>query len=1252
MHDGMPDDAPTSQRVAQLEAELAQARARIAALELRQATATPPTGAATPSRPAQQNRPASAPVSVLHVLASDLAESLGACFWIRDVAVGRFLHLSPGCAALFGLSVEDTTAADPYAAPASGESAGPTPPDEDSFLSRIPEPDRTWLQTIWKTLLQTTAPAQGVTLTHRRHHPVTGLRRLVTRSWPFPGNAGVEPGAHGSPDVVMGVSWIPEGDAPERNAGEQEGQHAAEQRRLMVGGILDALPAAVFLMDTEGRYLYVNQHYTAQFGGSLDELVGRRPSALHAPDTAAQFAASDAEALRSGAPVWFEETLPSAAGDRVFLAAKRAVRDETGKPLGVCGVALDITPQKLAERRLAETSRLLDAIMAHSPAYIAIKNLEGRYLRVSASFAEAMGASSPEAVQGRRAPAFFDEASANACEHWDTRAIRENAPDIREMDVVLNGVSRRLLATRFPLPGPQGEPMALCIFGADVTALRHTQQHLRETSRLLDTIMEHSSAFIAIKDAQGRYLRVNRRYAQEAGRTPEEFVGRRDEDLFPPNIVAMNAALDRRALTANEPIVEEVVRMHDDRQRVFIATLFPLPAGHGASRRLCVIGTEITTLAQTHEALEETSATLDAIMEHSPSLIMIKDGHGRYVRVNRRFAALFDTTPEELTGKSTYDVTDPETAARFLAQERQVLDTGKPFSGERRFRLHGRERVFTVDIFALPGPETGAGVLCTVAHEVTEQARAQEMVAESERRFRAILESADNIAIQGYDEQRSVIYWNTASERIYGYTRGEALGRPLESLIIPPAMRHGVVAAIETWLTHGLPIPSEELVLMRKDGAEAPVYSAHVMHENAQGGKELYCIDVDLSEIKRMEQELRTARDMAEAANRAKSEFLANMSHEIRTPISGVMGMLQLLAASDLDQEASQYVQMALRACRTLTRLLSDILDLSRVEAGKLALQEEPFSPTEVLETITDTFRQTARAKQLHLHTALDPTLPHTLYGDPARLRQILMNLVGNAVKFTREGGVEILLTRGEGTRGEEAASASSAEGFTTFPLRIEVRDTGPGIPEERRQAVLEPFTQLEDVYSRTHEGAGLGLAIVSRLTSLMRGELFLESTPGHGAIFRIELPLRVAVAQSAPAREQAAPEAAGSARLDLLLVEDDPINREAMTMLLRGRGHAVVAVEDGRQALEALESHRFDCVVLDIQTPGLDGFEVLRRVRAGEVPGVPATQPIIALTAYAMREDERRIREAGADAFLPKPVHAARLFAALARLG
>jgi signal transduction histidine kinase/ActR/RegA family two-component response regulator len=381
--------------------------------------------------------------------------------------------------------------------------------------------------------------------------------------------------------------------------------------------------------------------------------------------------------------------------------------------------------------------------------------------------------------------------------------------------------------------------------------------------------------------------------------------------------------------------------------------------------------------------------------------------------------------------------------------------------------------------------------------------------------------------------------------------------------------------------------------------------------------------------------ELEEASHKALAASQAKSEFLANMSHELRTPLTGVLGMIDLVLDSHLSDEQRDQLRTARECASSLLRLLNDILDLSKIEAGKMDLEEIPIDLPALARECMDAFRSKASTKGLQLQILISPDVPERIAGDPTRFRQILVNLLSNAVKFTDSGFVELRL--------------SMAESKEHAPhLLLEVSDTGPGIAPNKLGAIFEEFTQADGSISRKYGGTGLGLAITRKLVKMLGGEISVRTEVGNGSAFRIELPVKpVDEAKASINRPVPLEVSQTRGKETILVVEDNPVNQRVVTAILKKHGYDVICANHGGEVMDALERNRVVLILMDIQMPGIDGLEATRLIRAHSRW---RHLPVVAVTAHAMNGDRDVFLQHGMDGYLSKPINRPQLMAEVER--
>lgn len=634
---------------------------------------------------------------------------------------------------------------------------------------------------------------------------------------------------------------------------------------------------------------------------------------------------------------------------------------------------------------------------------------------------------------------------------------------------------------------------------------------------------------------------------------------------------------------------------------------------------------------------EATRRLFEEILDIVPVNIFVRDADGRFLYANHQTAAFIDRTPQQMLGRTVFELYPPAIAERFHAgdlaalagEEVLVEDWIVPNSDETPRQYLMRKRAVEIE---------GRKIVVGASVDISDRLQAVQKLAESEARFRHLIEGSLQgiLIIAG----RRAHFVNQAFVDIFGFRdAAEVLG--FEQLIgVFGDQAEQEILAIWARMTAGEDgVIVHRLPARRRDGSRIWVdVFARSIRWDGRAAMQLTLIDVTqrtLAEeaLEASNRALEDARARAEEADRAKSQFLAVMSHELRTPLTGVIGMVDLLRDTALDREQAGYAETLKTSAQSLLTLLNDILDLSKIEAGGLELEEIDFDLVDLLSSVLALYRVRAQAAQTDLDLAIAPDVPRFLRGDPTRLRQILLNLIGNAVKFTPAGRVAVRV----------ALDSPPTEGLC---VRFEVTDTGIGISPAQQARLFQPFVQADASTTRKYGGTGLGLAICRRLAEAMGGSIGVTSALGAGSTFTVRVPMQ-AGAVSSPVAPRLGAEIPACR---LLVAEDNEVTRTLLRLMLTRHGHQVLAVENGREAVAAVQNQGpFDLAILDMQMPEMDGYAAALAIRA--LPGPGGQLPLIALTADVTPECHVNAARVGMARVLPKPIDWPSLLAAMTEL-
>ncbi|WFR63325.1 PAS domain S-box protein [Paenibacillus amylolyticus] len=879
---------------------------------------------------------------------------------------------------------------------------------------------------------------------------------------------------------------------------------------------------------------------------------------------------------------------------------------------------MDINKTETLKRIISEGSSYRSLFFNH-PDAIYVMDIAGNHMDANPSF-ERLSGYKIEELMGMSRDRISPPESENLRKQFITEVLAGRSVSESMAFYHKDGSLKHAQVTYIPITA-DSEVVGIYGIAKDVTDIVKVERELQETQEKYQVLAEHAQDLITTCSADGELLYVSPSVYTLLGYKPEEVMGKSFKDYCYPGDYPDPMDLSKITNGCKMRV------LHKKGHYIWMETLAkPVAGERGKSVQIVSISRDITHHKDADRRLRESRQRYRSLFEHNPAAVYSLNLEGKYSAVNSKLVQMLDIPRNKLIGKSFLSNLDP-CDVQYGEHYFDMVKQGEPQYYETRI-VNSKGRKVDVSVTNVPiiVDKEMVGVYGIVS-DITERKEYTERIQELSKQHELILNTVTE-GIYGLDADGITMFMNPAAASMFGYEAKEFIGKNSHPII------HHTRAdgshfpkeecPIQMTVLDGQRRSIKEDVFWRKDGSSFLVqYQVTPIIEQGQiQGAVVVFNDVT------GEREIVRAKETAELAAQAKSEFLSMVSHEIRTPMNGIVGMTELLIGTDLSEEQREYAEIIQDSGDALLNILNDILDFSKLESGKMALAYEPFALRNMLEQVAELFKPRADEKHLEIRYRLNPSIPEFMVGDAIRIRQILVNLVGNALKFTDQGSIDVNVDIIKGRKPEDSV------------LDFAVQDTGIGIPADKLDQLFQSFSQLHPVINRKYGGTGLGLVISKRLVEIMGGSISVESIEGEGSTFRFAVPaasVDASAEQTASQFHHDRTRQSDKVAMRILVAEDHPVNRKILREYLEKLGYQADVCTNGVEAIDAISQNAYDIVLMDIHMPVMDGLKATdllhRLIPRDRIP------PIIAVTGNAKREDKEACLEIGMRDFISKPV-------------
>ncbi|MCC9168250.1 PAS domain-containing hybrid sensor histidine kinase/response regulator [Pontibacter harenae] len=999
--------------------------------------------------------------------------------------------------------------------------------------------------------------------------------------------------------------------------------------------ILNNVPSDIVVYNADKRFVFVNPDAVSDpdmrkwiFGKSNQEYGAFR----NVPQERTLNREKQLDkALNEKVLVEFEEQIEARDGRTLhFIRRLNPVLDQNGDVSLVVGHGLSITELKVAQQAIVESEAKNRAILAAIPDLLFIIDTKGIVTDMNNVGQEHFSIPREE-ILGKALSKLLPRNLSHEVKCLIQRVIVGGAAEKIEYELNLNG-SNKHYEIRFIKYNAE-EVLAIV---RDTTDERNAALEIKEKNEFIRLVLDSSPDLIYVKDGCGNFVMVNQEFANLLGRPKEEIIGKSNKILLPvPEDNQKYDTADQEVII-NKTEVATTEKFTTSNGDVLWYNTFkrPLITNNGETHVLG-ISTNITKQRNASQQLEQSEELHRLLSENSRDIICLLNTDGTYQYVSKSVTEFLGYTQEELLLKSKQELIHPDDREKALQNGllKSLKEKISTTVQHRKLKKNGEYVWVETNIKPIFDAAGEITKLQSATRDISHRRQYEQKLKHSEKKYRDLI-NYSQAYICTHDLEGHVISVNPYLLQMLGYAEEEMLGQKMNKFF-PEQHKDNLDEYLAQF--EGSNVVEGVLSILDKNKEERYLFYHNYKVEESNTDPYIIAIAQDITDRMQAERDLIEAKEAAEESARVKEHFLANMSHEIRTPMNGILGMADLLKKTSLDEGQKKYLHIIRQSADNLLVIINDILDVAKIEAGKLELESIPF---DVTETVRATFQSLSyKAEEKDIVFSLEPfELKHkVIEGDPYRLTQILVNLLGNAIKFTDTGSVTLY-------------AHPIKETHNDLTLRFSVKDTGIGIPDDKTELIFEGFTQAYTSTTRQYGGTGLGLSICKNLVEMQGGTIWVESTVGEGSSFNFELTYPKCLEHATLHEQQDEVDFKSLSNVRALLAEDNEVNVFLARSIMEGWGFVVDVAYNGQEALDLVEQNNYDIILMDIQMPVLSGVDATYGIRANK-NNVKAGIPIIALTANALKGDAEKYLQAGMNAYLSKPFEEEKLFLKIAEL-